>query len=33
VQVAAALYRDDLALAAAAVIEAASGARTLAPIG
>jgi aspartyl-tRNA(Asn)/glutamyl-tRNA(Gln) amidotransferase subunit A len=33
VQVAAALYRDDLALAAAAVIEAACAAPTLAPIG
>ena len=33
VQVAAALYRDDLALAAARVIEAACGAPTLAPIG
>ncbi|WP_291298112.1 amidase family protein [Elioraea sp.] len=33
VQVAAALYRDDLALAAAAVIEAACAAPTLAPLG
>ncbi len=33
VQVAAALYRDDLALAAAAVIEAATAPRTLAPLG